>query len=194
MNNAERQLIYIHGFRSSPLTEKGQMFQRTFPSIVLASYDTLHPDQGFRDLDAIVREAMSRRPILIGSSLGGFWAHHFASKYALACVLLNPCMHPETTLRPYLGPVENLYTGERGHMEESDLHRYASFSCATPDHCIVLHERGDELIPYQQSVAYFNGRAKLVLIEGGSHRFEHLDAAITEIQSLLTDRPEASNR
>lgn len=186
MNNAERQLIYIHGFRSSPLTEKGQMFQRTFPSIVLASYDTLHPAQGFRDLDAIVREAMSRRPILIGSSLGGFWAHHFASKYALACVLLNPCMHPEATLRPYLGPVENLYTDERGYLEESDLLQYARYRCASPTNCVVLHEQGDELIPYQQSIANFEGRTRLILIEGGSHRFEHLDMAIGEIRALLS--------
>ena len=39
MNSAARQLIYIHGFRSSPQTEKGQVFQRTFPGIRLASYE-----------------------------------------------------------------------------------------------------------------------------------------------------------
>ena len=92
-------MIYIHGFRSSPMTEKGQVFKRIFPGITLATYDTLHPDIGYQQLDRIIHDALATRPILIGSSLGGFWAYQFAKKYALKCVLLNPCMAPEKTLR-----------------------------------------------------------------------------------------------
>lgn len=179
-------MIYIHGFRSSPMTEKGQVFKRTFPGITLASYDTLHPAIGYQQLDRIVRNELPRQPILIGSSLGGFWAYQFATKYALKCVLLNPCMHPEVTLRPYIGRVENLYTSEQGDMDERDLKRYSQYRLAgEAAQCVVLHEKGDELIPYEESVANFEGRARLILIEGGSHSFEHLEIAIREIEALL---------
>lgn len=151
----------------------------------MATYDTLHPDVGYRQLDDIVRAALPRQPILVGSSLGGFWSYQYGKKYGLPCVLLNPCMQPEVTLRPYLGEVENMYTGQRGVMTECDLLNYENFRLAGETTCVVLHEKGDELIPYQESVAHFEGRAKLMLIEGGHHGFEHLEMAVTEIQALL---------
>jgi predicted esterase YcpF (UPF0227 family) len=180
-----RPIIYIHGFRSSPLSEKSRALRDTFPGILLASYDTLHPDAGFAQLDAIVRAALPRRPLLVGSSLGGFWSYQFAKKYDVPCVLLNPCMQPELTLEPYIGEVKNMYTGDRGVMEVSDLARYGDYRFPGVAACVVLHEKGDELIPYQESVVHFDGKAKLVLIEGGSHSFEHLERAVEEIRILL---------
>src|SRR3546814_14115997 len=82
MNPTPHALIYIHGFRSSPLSEKSRAFQQIFPDITLVSYDTLHPDIAYQQLDEIVRSALPRRPILIGSSLGGFWAYQFAKQYS----------------------------------------------------------------------------------------------------------------
>ena len=179
----QRPLIYIHGFRSSPLSEKSRAFKEAFPEITHATYDTLHADVGFRQLDKIIQEALASKPILVGSSLGGFWAYQFANKYALTCVLLNPCMTPEVTLQPDIGVVENMYTGEKGTMTESDLQQYANYRLqGEPTACVVLHEKGDELIPYQESITNFEGKARLVLIEGGSHSFEHLDVAIEEIR------------
>lgn len=182
-------MIYIHGFRSSPLSEKSRAFAEVFPDITLASYDTLHPDFGFVQLNKIVSAQLAQNPILIGSSLGGFWAYQFAKKYSLRCVLLNPCMNPEVTLKPDIGLVTNMYTGEQGMMEESDLLKYEEYRLAgEPSKCVVLHEKGDALIPYQESVKNFRGKAKLVLIPGGSHSFEHLDAAIKEIRRLSKSR------
>lgn len=188
MDSQPHTLIYIHGFRSSPLSEKCRALKQIFPDITLATYDTLHPDIAFRQLDEIVRSALPRNPILIGSSLGGFWAYQFAKKYSLKCILLNPCMRPEITLRLDIGLVENIYTGEKGTMDESDLLKYDQYRLDGEAQCVVLHEKGDELIPYQESVANFDGKAKLVLIEGGNHGFEHLQAAIEEIRLLLEDR------
>lgn len=183
--NSVNALIYIHGFRSSPLSEKSRAFSEIFPDITLATYDTLHPDTGFRQLDAIIQRALPARPILIGSSLGGFWAFQFAKRYTLKCVLLNPCMHPEVTLKPDIGLVTNMYSGEQGMMGEHDLQKYGQYRLpGEPAACVVLHEKGDALIPCQESVANFQGKAKLVLIEGGSHSFEHLDVAVEEIRRL----------
>lgn len=180
-----RALIYIHGFRSSPQSEKSRALKIMYPDIVLATYDTLHPAQDFERLDEIVRSALDRRPVLVGSSLGGFWSYHFANKYGLPCVLLNPCMTPERTLQPWLGRVENMYTGEVGLMKPEDLELYQQYRLPGEAECVVLHEKGDELIPYQESVENFEGKARLILIEGGNHGFVHLEVAVEEINRLL---------
>jgi len=179
-----RPLIYIPGFRSSPLSGKSRALKETFPHITLATYDTLHPDIAFEQLDALVR-ALNQRPVIVGSSLGGFWAYQLGKRYALPCVLLNPCMQPEDTLRPDIGLVTNMYSGEQGVMTEQDLLAYVHYRFPGETECVVLHEKGDELIPFTESIATFKGRAKLILIDGGSHAFEHLETAIAEIRQLL---------
>lgn len=181
MKNA---LIYLPGFNSGPQSEKSAQLKLQFPHLIIASYDTWNPDNGYRQLDALLRPELDKNLVLIGSSLGGFWAYQFARKYGLKCVLLNPCMSPEVTLLPFVGAVEHMYTKEKGILQPDDLRRYTAYRCSGSAQCTVLHEKGDELIPYLESVENFTGRAKLVLLEGGSHRFVNVHRAIEEIEAL----------
>ncbi len=180
----DKSPIYLPGFNSGPQSEKSAQLKLHFPGLEVITYDSWDPDHGYRQIDAIIRARLNHSPLLIGSSLGGFWACQFAKKYALDCVLLNPCMSPETTLRPYIGEVENMYSKEKGMLTLDHLLKYAKYRLSGYARCTVLHEKGDELIPYQESVENFSGKAKLVLLEGGSHRFEQLSHAIGEIRLL----------
>lgn len=177
-------IIYLPGFNSGPQSEKSAQLKRHFPQLVAASYDSWNPDRGFRQINALIRPMLPQRPLLVGSSLGGFWAYQFAKKYALGCVLLNPCMTPEVSLRPSVGNVENMYSGEKGILTLEDLLKYPNYRLPGTARCTVLHEKGDEVIPYRESVENFEGRAKLILLEGGNHRFVNLDVAIREIEEM----------
>lgn len=185
-----KPIIYLPGFNSGPQSEKSVQLKQAFPGLVAATYDTWNPDNGFKEIDALISPLLQTKPLLVGSSLGGFWAYQFAKKYALKCVLLNPCMTPEVSLQSSIGKVENFYTGETGILTLEDLLKYPGyrFPGSAPfnelTYCTVLHEKGDEVIPYQESVENFEGKAKLVLLEGGNHRFAQLDAAIREIRAL----------
>ena len=50
---------------------------------------------------------------LVGSSLGGFYATVMAERLGCRAALLNPAVHPHLHFDKYLGPQENLYTGEK---------------------------------------------------------------------------------
>ena len=187
-------LIYLPGFNSGPQSEKSIQLKQEFPQLIVPAYDTWVPSNGFRQLDTLIAPLLSHGPVLIGSSLGGFWAYQFASKYGLRCVLLNPCMTPEVSLKYAVGKVENFYTHETGCLTLENLLEYPNYRF-TPHpafnpltHCTVLHEKGDETIPYQESVANFTGKARLVLLEGGHHRFAQLDVAIKEIKAMCENR------
>jgi predicted esterase YcpF (UPF0227 family) len=185
MNNP---IVYLPGFNSGPQSEKSAQLKLHFHGLVAATYDTWNPDNGFKQIDTLLRPLLQDQPLLVGSSLGGFWAYQFAKKYDLKCVLLNPCMTPEVSLKPSVGKVENFYTGATGILTLEDLLKYPGYrltgAALGPMHCTVLHEKGDEVIPYQESVENFAGKAKLVLLEGGNHRFAQLDVAIREIRQL----------
>ncbi|GBG12610.1 protein-methionine-sulfoxide reductase heme-binding subunit MsrQ [Novimethylophilus kurashikiensis] len=182
MNNT---LFYLPGFNSGPQSEKSAQLKHAFPQLIVADYNTWDPDQGFQTLEALVTPHLDRKPVLIGSSLGGFWSYYLACRHSLSCVLLNPCMAPENTLRPYIGAVQNRYSGATGWLHEEDLQKYARYRFPGRPPCTVLHEKGDELIPYQESITNFEHKAELILLEGGSHRFESVPRAIEEIQKML---------
>jgi len=180
-------IIYLPGFNSGPQSEKSAQLRQRFPGLVVAVYDSWNPDNGFRQIDALIHPLLKDKPLLIGSSLGGFWAYQFARKYGLKCVLLNPCMSPEISLRTSVGKVENMYTGEKGVMSLQDLLKYPKYRFSGVAQCTVLHEKGDEVIPYQESVEHFEGNAQLVLLEGGNHRFANIEFAAKKIIELQNE-------
>lgn len=96
-------------------------------------------------------------------------------------------MHPEQSLHRYLGKVENFYTGEQGLLTTEHLAAYKQYRMpGHPSRLTVLHEQGDELIPYQESVQNFVGKARLILPGGGHHRFARTDLIIESLQQLIT--------
>ena len=185
-----KAVIYIPGFNSGPQSEKSSLLKQAFPGLTVASYDSWNPDLGYQQLDNQLRSFGKQDLLMIGSSLGGFWAYQLAKQYALDCLLINPCMSPEISLRSSIGVVENFYTHETGVLTPEDLRKYPSYRFANPEwdestRCTVLHEKGDEVIPYQESVTNFAKTARLKLLEGGNHRFAHTDVLINEIRALL---------
>lgn len=180
-----RSIIYLPGFNSGPQSEKSVILAQAFPGLRLADYDTWNTAHGYEQLESLIQPLLVDKPILIGSSLGGFWAYQFACKYQLPCLLINPCMHPENTLSQYIGKVENFYTHKTGIFTEQDVARFADYRfVGSPAACTVLHEKGDELIPYQESMANFSGRARLILPEGGNHRFAQVQLILDEIKLM----------
>ncbi|SNR76594.1 hypothetical protein SAMN05192560_0969 [Methylobacillus rhizosphaerae] len=180
-------IVYMPGFNSSPASEKSCLLRQHFPHIVVPEYNTWDPDISYTQLDQTIRPLATSGALLTGSSLGGFWAYHFACRYRLPCLLINPCMYPEKSLHRYLGTVENFYTHERGTLTQANLDRYAHYQpVGQPRHTCVLHEQGDELIPYQESIRNFMGRARLLLPGGGNHRFVRTELIISSIKDMLS--------
>lgn len=180
-------IIYLPGFNSSPASEKSSLLRQHFPSVVVPDYNTWDPHLSYAQLHDLISPLQQQGLVLAGSSLGGFWAYQFASRYHLPCLLINPCMQPEHSLHRYIGPVENFYSGEQGLLKPEHLASYAQYRLpGQPRRLTVLHEQGDELIPYQESVRNFVGKARLILPGAGHHRFARTDLIVESLQQLLT--------
>ena len=176
-------LIYIHGFNSSPASFKARVLQAALAERVpsatfLAPALPPSPYAATRLLDALV--VAHRQAILVGSSLGGYYAGWLAERYDLRAVLVNPAVRPYELLHDHVGMQTNLYTGERyeftgAHVEEL---RALEQDWVTPARYLLMLETGDEVLDYRQAVARYAG-AQQYVIEGGDHGFgdfaEHLE-------------------
>jgi predicted esterase YcpF (UPF0227 family) len=172
-------IIYLHGFRSSPASQKVQMLARRMAERGLS--DRLWCEQlPFAPLRAIaVAEraiaAAPTPPTLVGSSLGGYYATWLAEQHDLKAVLINPAVLAHLSLADFVGSHTNLYTGERfdftlEHVEE--LRRIDVAEIRKPERFWLLVETADEVLDYRQAVLKYVG-ARQTVIEGGDHSFQH---------------------
>lgn len=188
-------LIYIHGFISSPLSEKAQelqgfVAQRRLALDLAVPQLSNYPGEAFAQLDELLRteRARGRQQIaLIGSSLGGFWATVLAERYRLRAVLVNPAVEPHKLAALLQGEHENLYTGERFCLSEAhvaELRELAPARICYPQQLWLLQQMGDETLDYRQAVAYYRDCQQLVE-PGGNHRFEGFVEKLPAILQFL---------
>jgi uncharacterized protein len=196
-------LIYLHGFNSSPGSFKANLLKHHLEALGRGS-EFLCPSLPWRFVQAAALidaelGSMESPVTLVGSSLGGFYATHFAEKYGLPAVLVNPAVRPYLSLADYLGWQQNLYTGEQyllvgEHIEELkalDVERISR-----PERYLLLSQSGDEVLDYREGVEKFAGCQQLV-IQGGDHAFrdfaDYLDRVVAFADAKgIVPRPQQS--
>ena len=184
-------LIYLHGFRSSPASEKareldawlcesGYRGRWSIPQLATT------PGEVEAQLVELIENTPGRGPGLIGSSLGGFFAMVMAVRYGLPAVLINPATYPYRLMEASLGEHTNLYTGERFYVTEDHVRQLRAMDPGPPhaERLMVLLETGDETLDYRQAVERFAG-SKLVVNEGGNHRYTRFRQELPMMMDFL---------
>lgn len=190
-------IIYLHGFNSGGRSHKaGWLRAQLAPAVLFApDYEPHRAHDAVRDLRKFINRLRRENPqdprlMLIGSSLGGFWARHLAGEFGASMVLINPSVHPYDTLAGHTGRFRNEATGGETVLTAADLaalRDYRVEPCDPRVPTLVLLDAGDELLNYRIAEAAFRGCGRTLVYPGGSHRFDHLEAAVPEIRRLYGD-------
>lgn len=174
-------IIYIHGFNSSPASFKANLLRQKLESMGRGAEFSApalphRPSAAIKVLEAEV----ARHPgaVLVGSSLGGYYATWLAEKHALKAVLVNPAVRPYELLRGELGMQRNFHTGEEyeftpGHLAELEALEVPAIT--RPERYFLMVRTGDELLDYREAVGRYRGCRQLVL-EDGDHAFSDFES------------------
>ncbi|WGL94967.1 esterase YqiA [Arsenophonus nasoniae] len=185
-------LIYIHGFNSSPLSEKANSLktwlQRQHPEVnMLIPQLPCYPAEAIEFLNNLVT-AHAGEPIgLLGSSLGGYFAIWLSQKFNLPAVIVNPAVRPFDLFQQYLGEQVNPYTKERYILQPhhlNELQKIQIKALAAPDLIWLLQQTGDEILDYRQAVTYLM-ECKQTIESGGNHAFVGFDYYFPQIMRFL---------
>ncbi|MGE5150019.1 MAG: YqiA/YcfP family alpha/beta fold hydrolase [Rhodospirillaceae bacterium] len=170
----KRVIVYLHGFNSSPQSHKARLLERYMAERGLADRYVCPalPPRASAAL-ARIEPLLAPGTCLVGSSLGGFYATWLAEKHDLRAVLINPAIDPHLGLRGYLGPQQNLYTGERYQLTEAHLGEWHSIYAprVSPGRYLLLVETGDEVLDYRKALARYSG-CEQVVVQGGDHTLQ----------------------
>lgn len=173
-------IIYIHGFGGSGEGSKATMLRQLFHSdgFIAPSLST-HPTLAIATLSELIESFRRIETVmLIGSSLGGFYTLHLASKYNLKAVLINPAVRPYETLSRALGISggENFYDGSCFEWNESHLKILKSITPTTVnlDNLLLLLQKGDEVLDYSEASEMLSGCEQFIE-EGGDHSYRGIE-------------------
>lgn len=128
------KVIYFHGFASSPNGSKVDLLRHAGFTVSAPDID-IDPDIAEPYLIEFIRKvagtvADGEQLVFVGTSLGGFWVARMSELFNGAAVLVNPAMHPEVSLKKFIGPYTNYSTGEQKILTAEIVEKYANYPSA----------------------------------------------------------------
>ena len=184
-------VVYIHGFNSSSASLKAQQLRHAWLQLGLPEEQLLipelhhHPERAVAQLQAAIEQL--EQPVLVGSSLGGYYATYLAQQHHLKALLINPAVRPHHLFDGFFTEQENLYSGERWQLTESHLHGLAALEVAPPEDaerfCIWL-QSGDETLDYCLAEQYYHG-CSVHVEQGGDHGFQRFAEHFPELFAFV---------
>ena len=183
-------LLYLHGFRSSPLSFKAQW---------MADWVAAHrPDVAWTCPQlppspaaalAQIRAATAGWPAassgVIGSSLGGFYATVLAEERGMRAVLVNPAVDPARDLAAHIGRQTMYHAADESFEfkpEYVDELRAMTPGArlAHPENVLAIIAKGDEVLDWREMTArYADGPLKL--IAGSDHGLSDFEAHVPDL-------------
>lgn len=185
------RIIYLHGFNSSPDSQKAQAVSRYFAEAFADKIEILDliipvlpydPKDAIALLEGLIEEV--DRCVLIGSSLGGYYSIYLAEKYQLKAILINPAVSfDKKASEGFLGFHTNDYTGEEFELNGKHMDFFNTLHVDViqyPQNFFLLVQTGDEVIDYQRAVKKFSD-GKQIVQDGGDHSFVDFATVLPEI-------------
>lgn len=181
--------LYLHGFNSSPQSFKARALGQRLAELgrgneLVAPALPPWPPEAVAIAERLLAGHDPADVTIVGSSLGGHYATWLAERHGLRAVLVNPAIRPHLLLASFIGPQQNLYTGERyeltaAHVEE--LRRLDVEAITRPERYLLIVASGDEVLDSRIAIERFRG-ARTIVHPGGDHGFadftRYLDAVI----------------
>ena len=189
--------LYLHGFKSGPSSVKAQQTMGLF-----AQYDraqNLHIPQlspePARAIDEaqflyeqLIDEVGVDNCLVIGSSLGGYYASYLVERFGGRAALINPAVRPYELLQDYLGENENLYNGEKFIVTPSyidELKEIEVMPLRYPEHHFLLVKTHDETLDAMEAVAKYQASPSIIEY-GGNHSYEDYPKRLPSILNFAT--------
>lgn len=180
-------IIYLHGFASSNRSEKVLALQEILGESLISPDLLSKPTIDVNHIDDILRSY--KNPIIVGASLGGFYAEYFSCKYQLRSLLINPLLDI-SLIEPYIGEHDYYYSPQKFHFTREDYNYLLTMEqelSSLPQFTkkIVLLAKNDSVIPYEIAMKYYvNSNVELNVYENESHSFSNIEDLVKNIRKL----------
>ncbi|MCG9965036.1 MAG: alpha/beta hydrolase YcfP [Shewanella sp.] len=175
-------IFYLHGFDATSPGNHEKMRQLQFidPDVRLISYSTLHPKHDMQHLLKEVAKQMQHSddpaPLMVGVGLGAYWAERIGFLNGLKSVLINPNLHPESTMQGKIDRPE----------EYADIANkcVSEFRMKNTHKAMCILSRFDEVLESQLTADELSRYYAIEWDETQPHKFPLLAAHLPKIKAF----------
>ncbi len=189
-------VVYLHGFRSSPRSSKAVLTEGAVkalstlanpiewycPQLLASPKDSM--DMVIHYIEASTHD----RLVVIGSSLGGYYANYLAEMFSCKAVALNPAVRAPKELAPHVGMLTSYDTNEPYDFRPEYIDELKALQVQTisnPSRYFLMAAKGDELLDWQEMVDFYQGAEQLVL-DGGNHGISDYSDHLPKVLNFIT--------
>lgn len=185
-------LLYLHGFRSSPLSTKS----RQMAAWVNANRQQVtwlcpqlppSPAHAMAMLRELTADWPAASSAVIGSSLGGFYASVLGESRQWRTVVINPAVDPARDLADRIGNTTMWHSEESFEFRAEyvdELRQVTPGKLANLDQTMALIAKGDEVLDWREMRARYLG-SHITLVEGSDHAFSEFEQHLPSIGRFL---------
>ncbi len=150
MNVCKSKILFLHGLDSSKESTKYHAIEAVKKYCIDIDYRNLN----YKTVESFYHEIIEKfKPdLLIGHSLGGYWALKMSQLHRIPAIIANPSLNPD---------FRNDYQPINEHDLEHDVPQ------------IAYIELGDEVLDMYATVAQLESYMQVETMQGGHHRLEH---------------------
>lgn len=193
MHTPPTHILYLHGFRSSPRSAKAQRLAGIVQSLQTRGADLTwacpqlppSPAQAVSELRALTHDWPPHSSVVIGSSLGGFYATVMAQALGWRAAVINPAVAPARDLARYIGEQTEFHDPQARFFFRpefiDEFTALAPYPITAPQRYWALIAQGDEVLNWREMVAHYPD-VDLLLLDGSDHAVSDFD---THLPALL---------
>ena len=191
-------LVYLHGFRSSPRSSKAVMTGEAVK--VLASAENTidwycpqllaSPKESMAMVTKYIDQSKADNVVVIGSSLGGFYANYLAEKYGCKAVALNPAVRAARELAPHVGMMTSYDSNAPFDFRPEYIDELKTLQVegiTIPNRYFLIAAKGDELLDWTEMSAFYKGAHQLIL-EGSDHGIADYTDHLPKVLEFISPR------
>ena len=190
-------LLYLHGFRSSPLSAKAQKMA----AVVHQLHPTVHwwcpqlppsPQTAMQ----LLRDGVASWPsapgfggmAVVGSSLGGFYAAALARECGCRVVLINPAVDAARDLTRHIGVQASWHDPAQTFaftpQHVNELRALHDGPMTASDQTLAIIAKGDEVLDWREMLSRCSA-GQVRLVEGSDHGLGDFDAHLPAVLEFL---------
>ncbi len=202
----KKAIIYLHGFNSASLDLSGNLLTSKQKLVVLDRFSKekqikfCTPNIDYRSFENVIRyltelfedfKSKDFNVLFMGSSLGGYTSEYMAMKTQSKAIMINPAISPSELLTQFIGVSENFELNEPFDWSMAHCEQYISYEKELNKQLnnkisrTILLDMADELIDSSKTLEKYQQIADVITFPGGSHRFEHIEEALSAIDKVI---------
>lgn len=169
------KIIYFPGFGGDKNSETYTKICEKYENSVFMVYDNSNAEVAFSQIKNQIQNYICENLLLIGQSLGGFWAEKFAIYYDLHSILINPSFEPEFSLKKYDLSVDDL----------NSFQNFKSIEFSKKKISIIL-SKNDSIVNPAPVLQKYKNFANFKYVNG-DHKLVEFETLFSEIVEMSLD-------